>query len=224
MPNDPRPYTNRGEYRTYRCLHKLQAAHPEDNIRIYSDLYLDNAPNRPNRQVDHLMISHRGIFMLETKYWRGTIYHEVSKRQLQTELGAFWPLIGNSISEKAKRLADDDVFTLVTTPENPVCVHAEFEDPTYQVRTAGWALRDLLRPENEVLPFVRNWVLYNYPHDADNRVIDLNHRLDGRGEELDGFTNLEKFTAFYEQMRPDLIVDARLEEIDTLVHTEILLD
>lgn len=220
-----RPYTNRGEYRTYHTLRELQQQHPDDQMTIYANLFIETEDDVPNRQVDHLMTSTRGIFLLETKYWHGTIYHEVTKAQLRQECADYWPLISATFPPALAHVSDTQPFTIVAKPGELPEYHLHAADPAFQADHSRVALQHVLQKTVPDLPFTYDFVLYAYPHSADNRVIDLNHRLNQPTSKppFDGFSSLPTFARFYENLPSAIIDAARLTRINEAIRRDVLL-
>lgn len=69
----------RGEYYVARILKRLN----KKDYSVYNDIYLEQ--NGKTTQIDHLIISIYGIFVIETKYYKGWIFaNESSKYWTQT--------------------------------------------------------------------------------------------------------------------------------------------
>lgn len=232
-----RQYTNRGEYETYKMARALQEQYPEDGIKIYANLFLSLNDGEPNRQIDHLLLSHRGLFVLETKYWSGTIYHEITLAQLRQECAAFWPIIQDSLPGTIRGMNPSEFFTLVAKTDEALEGYAKWHDPAQQVKTTMAKLHKFLKGQLQIPPFVHGFVLYVYPQSNANTIVDLNGRLDGDDDtknaddeeftghnvtEPDGFSSLASFKDYYEHMPQTVMTAERTAEIAKCIETEII--
>ena len=62
-----------GERRIKKCLSSL----PEEEYFVLNDLYLKNGAK--TTQIDHIVVSIYGIFVIETKTYKGWIYGDTYK-------------------------------------------------------------------------------------------------------------------------------------------------
>ncbi|WP_461224532.1 hypothetical protein [Lacticaseibacillus suihuaensis] len=171
------------------------------------------------------MTSHHGVFILETKYWAGTIYHQVCNQQLQVECEKFWPLIKDGLPPEIRVLSGTTPYTIVAQPNRPLAACYGFGNPAEQVRTAKTQLQDVLGQHLKVPPFVHGFVVYAYPRGATNAIIDLNHRLDGDNQntvEPEGFTSVDAFAAFYAHLPEGVMQDQRLTAINACIKNQII--
>lgn len=227
-----RPYTNRGEYETYKMAKSLRDQYGKDGIKIYSNLFLSVNDGKPNRQIDHLLLSRRGLFVLETKYWSGTIYHEITLPQLQQECAVFWPIIEDALPNPIRNLAPADFFTLVAKPDEPLEGYAKWHDPAQQVKTTMFKLHRFLDEHLQITPFVHGFVIYAYPQVNGNNIVDLNGRLDGddapqndgdqSAPEPDGFSSLAAFKDYYAHLSAETMTRDQLKEIAKCIETQII--
>lgn len=75
----PRIYGSLGEFRIARRLRRLN----KEKYKVYNNLYLENKGR--TTQIDHLVLSIYGIFVIETKNYKGWIFgNERSKYWTQT--------------------------------------------------------------------------------------------------------------------------------------------
>ncbi|MFC6289006.1 nuclease-related domain-containing protein [Levilactobacillus angrenensis] len=234
-------YTNRGEYRTYKLLKELSNKYPEDKFHIFANLYLDSDDSRfPNRQVDHLVICRKGIFMIETKYWTGTVYHDVRLRDLLKMVGgneAGKTLLSRLLPQEVMDQGNQSFTMCIKSPEN-IQVYAGDENPIRQVELSGLSLNSLIQDKlNElgIKPYIHEFVFYNYVSRAeDDQVVDPNgvlnrpysNNYDDWGE---GFTKPQHFREFYEAVHERLPHQLELKEgqvnaIARLIHRTILFD
>lgn len=220
-----RPYTNRGEYLTYQRLKGLSAAHSVDRITIFANVFFYPITNGPVRQIDHLITSRRGVFLLETKYWAGTVYHQVCNQQLKIECEKFWPLVEAALPPMIRKLGQASPYTLIAHRNRPLTVRLGYSNPTEQVRTAKTQLRDLLSQHLEIPPYLHGFVVYVYPHGEANAIVDLNHHLDHLGQfgaEPEGFTSIDAFVQYYHQLPSRVMPTQRLTAINQCIREQII--
>lgn len=103
----PKIYGSIGEYHVSRILRRLN----KNDYKVYNNLYLKNGGR--TSQIDHLVISIYGIFVIETKNYKGWIFgNEKSKYWTQTlykkKYKIFNPVIQNwAHINFIKRLSSD---------------------------------------------------------------------------------------------------------------------
>ena len=71
----PKSKGARGERRA-----RWQLSHLPDNYHVFNDLYIPNASGNTS-QIDHLVVSNYGIFIIETKNYSGSIYGSEDSEQ-----------------------------------------------------------------------------------------------------------------------------------------------
>lgn len=220
-----RPYTNRGEYLTYQRLKGLSVVNSEDRITIFANVFFHPITNGPVRQIDHLITSRRGVFMLETKYWAGTVYHQVCNEQLKIECERFWPLVEAALPPEIRRLRQTVPYTLIAHGNRPLTVRHGYSNPTEQVQTAKKQLRDLLSQHLKIPPYLHGFVIYVYPHGESNAIVDLNHHLDELGQfatEPEGFTSIDAFVKYYNRLPDRVMPTQRLTAINQCIREHII--
>lgn len=239
-------YTNRGEYRTFKVLKGLADQYPEDDFHIFANLYLESDDDRdPNRQVDHLVVCRKGIFMFETKYWTGQVYHNVTRDQL---IGLVSPVAGQTnevairlltslLPESVTRQTHDSFTMSIKSPEN-IDVYAGNNNPIKQVQQSGVTLNRLIDKKlrrQGIKAYIHEFVFYNYvSRSEDDAVIDLNSVLDkpysdDYNEWGEGFTNAAQLRKFYENVHDNLpdhlgLKADQVQKITALIHQQIVLD
>ena len=164
-------YTNRGEYRTYQMLRQLANEFKDDNFKIYGNLFINSSDKRPNRQVDHLVICRCGIFMLETKYWMGTIYHNIKIEDLLKLVGGSemnsqaTNLLRQLLPSEVLELPKGEHFTMCIKNRLDIQTYTNFENPYRQVQQSGMDLNELIQNENsikDVHVYIHEFVFYNW--------------------------------------------------------------
>ncbi|MBT9671543.1 hypothetical protein GPK34_05820 [Secundilactobacillus kimchicus] len=242
----PENYTNRGEYRTYKLLKELSDKYPEDDFHIFANLYLESDDDRdPNRQVDHLVVCRKGIFMFETKYWTGQVYHNVTRDQLISLVNpakgqpnkAAIKLLTSLLPDKVTRENQESFTMTIKSPEN-IEVYNGTSNPITQVQLSGLTLNRLIDKKLRragIKPYIHEFVFYNYvSRSGDDEVIDLNGVLDkpysdDYNDWGEGFTNASRLRKFYQDVHDNLpdklgLKPRQVEKITDLIHRQIVLD
>jgi hypothetical protein len=108
-------------------------------------------------QIDHVLLTSRGAFIFENKYWRGLVFDGIRPSTVHKAFGAF--------------LSDDDV-------EGPLAIQITAEDrtgkvmvrtytasdaPVIQVRNQARRLSEHVSQTLETSPWFQTVVLYSYP-------------------------------------------------------------
>lgn len=102
-----------------------------------------------SRQIDHIVLMNKGIYIVETKYWRGNILHGISKDRagdFSFILDSFYPMI-NTSDEKTLVFLDNS--GLDNEDERKEMRVVSYKDPATQVRGAASILNKLLKDHNE---------------------------------------------------------------------------
>ncbi|MCD8824082.1 NERD domain-containing protein [Mammaliicoccus sciuri] len=78
---------NRGEKITAQHLDEimenLKSNQYIDNHQIFHNLVILDNKHGNNRQIDHLVITNKCIFIIETKHWKGDIYYNFNEENLK---------------------------------------------------------------------------------------------------------------------------------------------
>ena len=109
-----------------------------DKMRIMGNVfipyYTENNELR-TRQIDHLVILSTGLYIIETKYWRGKILHGLTKEKARG-----FSFILDTIAPTAKR-NEEETLVFIKTQDTDFDQKAEMrivshENPAIQVKTA----------------------------------------------------------------------------------------
>ncbi|MBC1502439.1 hypothetical protein HCJ07_05290 [Listeria booriae] len=187
---------NQGEMFAYRDLQTLQSEliraniiKSADEFVIHSNLMFiaSNMGQEYVHQIDHLVVASWGIFMLETKYWRGVIFNECTKKDVQPE--HYKILFPNDNKIKT--------FT-ITNDTNGISRNVfDTKSPCTQVRTTSLKLHEHLLVHLEKKLYIKALVNYNYKRDQNNFVVDGSNLLDTVCNETTGFTNYTSMRSYF---------------------------
>ena len=77
--NSPKVIGNRGEARLNKYLRREL---PKDEYQLFNDITIPNPKSRTGTsQIDHIVLSEYGIFVIETKNWSGWIFGSSKQRK-----------------------------------------------------------------------------------------------------------------------------------------------
>ncbi len=149
--------TNRGEQITSQQLKEIMAKLKKDSIifmyRLYNDLVIYDSINDKNRQIDHLAITNRGIFMIESKYWKGDIYYNFSGDDLEKfNISGLEKYIYDSENKSYK--------TFILDSNDEVLHFNTYGHPYTQAMNSATFLQKTLD-----LPFINPIIYFNYQGD-----------------------------------------------------------
>ncbi|MEQ6357869.1 NERD domain-containing protein [Lysinibacillus sp. M3] len=167
---------NRGEVITHEILDGLkeslinsQAIQKED-MMIMGNVFIPYIKDKKlmSRQIDHLILSQSGIFIIETKFWKGKIIHGVSKNN-----AGDLSIIVNNIFPDNK---EDREETLIFEPlkknddNNREFKVISYDNPVNQVRNTASKLNEYINQKLNINKGVRTIVYFGYPSDEKNFV------------------------------------------------------
>ncbi len=172
---------NRGEVQTHKLLVKIkkdliqQGLINQEEMILLGNLFVPFWVNGNirTRQMDHVVLLPTGVYIIETKYWSGTILHGVSYQgedRLSPVLEAMFTakelikektLVLKRIDNRDKEIDDKTEVKVVS-----------YGDPASQVMKSALQLKELLHKKNEKYNFVTPIVYYGYPAGKENRVIN----------------------------------------------------
>lgn len=170
---------NAGEIITHRILEELKselveegAVSPNEMV-ILPNLFIpyEEDGNLKTRQIDHLVLLPTGIYIVETKYWRGKIVHGLTRENA----GSF-SFIADMMASRNQQSAHK--HTLVFVPENEfdekkIQVRS-YGDPTQQVMKTAYTLREYIYEHFGRTNFITPIVYFGYSSEKDSDgVIDL---------------------------------------------------
>ena len=155
---------NKGERATIVHLKSILKAFIESKIITRCDLFNDLVvvDGDTIRQIDHLILTNRGIFIVETKHWRGDIYYNFSKEDLKKV-----NLYG--LSDYLYSPETNNYFTFVLTNTNNELIFNKYGHPFQQVCEAQKVIRKVLNGQ-----YINLIVYFNHPES--NLYIGTKHK------------------------------------------------
>ncbi|APC46480.1 nuclease-related domain protein [Aeribacillus phage AP45] len=190
---------NFGEINTHNTLEdiknnlaKQEKINPDDMI-ILPNVFIpfktkDNVTQ--SRQIDHLVLMSSGIYIIETKYWRGKVLHGLSKRNAQN-FSFIIDLINPSSSV-------DEVHTLVFLPwdngENGELKIVSYENPENQVKQTAVKLKEFLENHFGRVGYVTPIIYFGYNSNEKNGVVDYSN-----DKYTQRFTSSQELLNFFER-------------------------
>ncbi|ARJ50968.1 hypothetical protein B5P37_06360 [Staphylococcus lutrae] len=178
---------NVGEVMASRDLFNIFETYKENGIinhyRIINNiLFSDNEV----RQIDHLVVCDYGIYMIETKTWKGDIFYNANKQALQgTEYGFLARYIFNDKFEKEYK-----TFVLKNDENNRFQV-ADYGNPYKQVRQSIYRIYNYFNKKY----FVNGLVYFNYKTEEDQYIF-----FDGseKDNSIKAVNQLENLIAYFD--------------------------
>ncbi|MBS9538799.1 nuclease-related domain-containing protein [Staphylococcus hominis] len=120
------------------------------NYKIYNNLSLGAPKETHYRQVDHLVITNRGIFVIETKHWKGDIYYNFSSEDLEKfKLSGLKKYLYDSKTKTYK--------TFILDSANYNLVFRSYGHPYDQIMATTLAIKEKFN-----FPFVNPIIYFNY--------------------------------------------------------------
>ncbi|MCI2773850.1 NERD domain-containing protein [Staphylococcus petrasii] len=118
--------------------------------KVYNNLSIDGIENNSPRQIDHLVITTRGVFVIETKHWKGDIYYNFSEKDLNKyNLGGLKEYLYDEETRNYK--------TFILDSSNYNLVFNSYGHPFKQVLTTAKTVK-----EKFSLDFVNPIIYFNY--------------------------------------------------------------
>ncbi|MGG0476209.1 nuclease-related domain-containing protein [Priestia aryabhattai] len=193
---------NRGEVLTHKILTALKAnlIHQgkikEDEMIILGNIFVPYTFNDEvrTRQIDHLILMTTGIYIIETKYWRGKILYG-----LTTEKAKDFSFLLSSLFPNIQK---DQEQTLVFVKNQSNDVEESklemkvltYDSPGQQVTRTAIALKNYLEKHNKKYNFATSILYFGYPSDEENNVTDYSSKSNPKC-----FSNKENLCAYFEK-------------------------
>ncbi|MCR8927462.1 NERD domain-containing protein [Priestia megaterium] len=221
---------NTGEVATHQILREWKKSCirrgvlKEEEFHIIPNIFIPNDSKkgeRTNRQVDHLLLSRTGIYVLETKYWQGTVVHGLSKE----DAGVFSFLLEGM---KQKGNGQNDERTIVFVPKiiddesgnikKIIQIHS-YGEPVSQAKSTAYVTKIYLADQTNMSNlYVTPVVYFGYPQKDEkmNGFLDFSNsdvqRLSTK-QELESFLDREnqkekRFTVVQLQQFKEIIENA----------------
>jgi len=162
-------YKNQGEIVTHQILENFKSdlirkkIIPPDEMIIMPNIYIPDG-NGTTRQIDHIILLSTGIYVIETKYWKGHIVLGLTRNNSQRF--SFLADIVDSEKEETLIFGKSESGELtVKTYENPIC----------QVQQTAVILSNYLQSQ-DIPSWINTLLFFNYDvkelHDwSDNSIV-----------------------------------------------------
>lgn len=166
------------------------------------------------RQIDHLILLPVGIYVVETKYWRGKIIHGLTKKRAK-DFSFLLDVIPNS---------KKDAQTLVFIPSqsidetgklvNTIQVRS-YGEPTDQASKTAVTLNEYLNTQlSWKVPYITPVVYFGYPNQGNNGLIELANE-----NKVNRFNTADQLQNFFRQelVKSPKLNTVQLQEIKFIV-------
>jgi hypothetical protein len=175
-------YRNRGEIITHQILENFKSelirkgSISPDEMMIMPNIFIPEE-NGSIRQIDHLVLLSTGIYLIETKHWKGHIVMGVTRRG------------SRKFSFLADLMDSEEEDTLIfDKTESGVLTVKTYENPIRQVQKTAVILSNYLKRQ-DIETWINTLVFFNYDekevHDwPDNSIVKQ-------------FTNKEQLQQFF---------------------------
>lgn len=176
---------NSGEVITHTILTELkeklisEGKINENEMVIMGNVFVPYEENgeTKTRQIDHLVILPSDIYIIETKYWRGTVIHGINRKNAESIANDFSFVFeqlfpkANSDTEKTIIFMKNSNIDKDYEQKNSINI-SYYDNPRNQVMDTMYKLRNFLITYNNKFNYVEPIVYFGYPEDKENRVID----------------------------------------------------
>lgn len=167
---------NRGEVITHEILDDLkksllnnQVIQTEDMI-IMGNVFIPYKKDKKmmSRQIDHLILSPSGIFIIETKFWKGKILHGISKKNA----GDMSLIVNNIFPDNKEEREETIIFEPIKKNDenNREFKVISYDNPVNQVRNTASKLNEYINQKLNINKGVSTIVYFGYPSDEKNFV------------------------------------------------------
>ncbi|MBY7114895.1 NERD domain-containing protein [Bacillus sp. 17RED48] len=213
---------NSGEIITHQILSELKRTWVSNGALSETDMYIIPNVFIPftyngkvrTRQIDHLILLPVGIYVVETKYWRGKIIHGLTKKRAK-DFSFLLDMIPNS---------KKDAQTLVFIPSqstdetgklvNTIQVRS-YGEPTDQASKTAVTLNEYLNTHlSWKVPYITPVVYFGYPNQGNNGLIELANE-----NKVNRFNTADKLKNFFRQelVKSPKLNAVQLQEIRSIV-------
>ncbi|PGR32146.1 chromosome segregation protein [Bacillus cereus] len=206
---------NRGEVKTQEILCDIKKDFVQkglvlDNeMHIIPNIFIPNTHNHygnknGNSQIDHLVLLTTGIYVIETKYWKGKIIHGLSK-----ENSGIYSFMIDEIGKYQKRKVKEETFVFLmessSEEETPIIKVKNYGNPAHQAKSAAISFYYYFKEgiKKDLKGLVNPIVYFGYETNENmNEVIDISKedlpRLTNKDQLIEHFKNeLENKTKLY---------------------------
>ncbi|MGG0747256.1 nuclease-related domain-containing protein [Priestia megaterium] len=174
---------NRGEIITQIVLENMKKEFlkdgkiKENEMFILPNLFIPDQ-GLQTRQIDHLLLLKTGLYIIETKHWKGTILFGATEKSLHNE-NLNLSFIYNMMTDSKKNEDNERTFifrsekTKSIGEESRQIVIQNYGHPTAQVRGTAKTLYEFLNKKlNFNVDYVKGLVYFNYESGGHNRLIN----------------------------------------------------
>lgn len=160
---------NKGEMMAAKQLEDMFADFKDKNLLsfhyIYNNILIYNG--REPRQIDHLIVCDKGLYLIETKCWEGDIYYNVSREALEK----------NNMNILNRYVFNDDVarqyktFVLKTNDKGFIS-YKEYGHPYNQIWDTIKVLKKELDDALQFSVYINGIVYFNYESNGKYTFMD----------------------------------------------------
>lgn len=206
--------SSKGEYLTDLALIDIKnRLVKEDKIRdmdmhILSSIYLPSRNYTNTRKIDHLVLTRTGIYLLESRFWKGHIIHGVNEQNFEQ-----LPYVVNFFELLNLDKKTEQTFIFEKKDDLNVVVN-HFNHMIEETKLTAEKLKNVLKLQFDVVPVIffnpednGNYSIANYSDDPSVKVLIGN-------EELDEYFNKYVFHGRFQYTVKDL-TDI-VEQLETL--------
>lgn len=214
---------NTGEIITHQILSELKKTWiangtlSETDMHIIPNVFIPFVSKGQvrTRQIDHLILLPVGIYVVETKYWRGKIVHGLNKTRAK-DFSFLLDMIPNN-----KKSTQTLVFIPSTSSDetgnavNTIQVRS-YGEPTDQASRTAVTLNKYLNSKMQwEVPYVTPVVYFGYPNQGNiNGLVEL-----AKENKVARFTTADQLQDFFKQelTKPQKLSNVQLQEIKSIV-------
>lgn len=201
--SDVKAYSrNAGEIVTHQILEGIKAELIEEGfLSPYDMLIIPNVfipisskQGLKTRQIDHLVLLPTGIYVIETKYWRGKIIHGLT-RENAGKFSFIIDMMAQSSTDKEHTIVFVPTKTLDESEGSTSIQVRSYGEPTKQVAHTAYALKNFLsnRLGEEKVEFVTPIVYFGYQQ-VEGHLKEI---LDLSKDNVARFTNQVELKGFF---------------------------
>ncbi|EPI39892.1 hypothetical protein D347_00786 [Enterococcus faecalis LA3B-2] len=164
-----------------------------DDFCIFNNILFRYHEEEFIRQIDHLVLTRKGLYALETKYWKGHIFHQMRVSDFDDSLKWLVPEKNNDYDftfciQNISKKDGSNLFKTILPDDSPF----------NQIKNNSTFLCKSLKEKNYPVRFIRPLVYYNYPKDKiHNVVVSKEKKLDTSSRISEGFTNRKALLKFF---------------------------
>ena len=202
---------NKGEIITHKVLTDLKKSMVSRGILDESEMVIMGNVFIPlpsandtikTRKMDHVVLLPQGIYLIETKYWRGKIIHGISKEHLEGFAYYFDSLfIDHKGKEQTIVFLDNGQEGLKENEQDKNMKVSCYENPAYQTMDSAEKLEDFLMGFSPKFNTVKPIVYYGYQNYNSDEPQNYSHIT-----EVAVCTSREKLENYFEEQIQSLDV------------------